>query len=212
VTSNTSLGKKVRFLRQRQKISLDRLSELSGVSKASLSKVENGKMSLTFAKLQQLGNGLGVAVSELFHETSPGGANVPLPSDRRSIGRAGEPSSFSTHHYTYTYLHTDLLRRVMTPFRMVLRSRSMQEFGELIRHAGEEFIVVLDGDIVVHTDHYAPVKLGSGDSLYIDSTMGHAYLSTGEKDATIICVCAGDGHLNHAETDGHHHATRPDRP
>lgn len=197
MTSNLSLGKKLRTLRQAKAISLDRLSELSGISKASLSKVENGKMSLTFAKLQQLSRGLDVAISELFHE---GEAESAETSARRSVDRANSPSNFSTHHYTYTYLHTDLLRRTMTPFRMVLRSHSMQEFGELIRHPGEEFIVILDGEVSVHTDHYAPVTLRPGDSMYIDSTMGHAYLSVGAKDATLICVCAGKSHETLPET------------
>lgn len=194
MTSGLGLGKKVRALRQAKAISLDRLSDLSGISKASLSKVENGKMSLTFAKLQQLSRGLDVPVAELFHEGETVAEQNADTSSRRSVDRAESPSSFSTHHYTYTYLHTDLLRRTMTPFRMVLRSHSMQEFGELIRHAGEEFIVVLDGEVMVHTDHYTPTKLGPGDSLYIDSTMGHAYLSVGAKEATIICVCAGKNH------------------
>lgn len=194
MSSSLVLGKKVRALRQAKAISLDRLSELSGISKASLSKVENGKMSLTFAKLQQLSRGLDVAVAELFHEGEADTEQSADTSSRRSVARAATPSSFSTHHYTYTYLHTDLLRRTMTPFRMVLRSHSMQEFGELIRHPGEELIIVLDGEVVVHTGHYAPIKLAPGDSLYIDSTMGHAYLSAGAKDATIICVCAGKDH------------------
>jgi transcriptional regulator with XRE-family HTH domain len=192
MTSISSLAGKVSALRRAQGISLDRLAELSGISKASLSKVENGKMSLTFAKLQQLSKGLGVAVSELFHDEMP--SDQSGASSRRSVGRADAPSSFSTHHYSYTYLHTDLLRRTMTPFRMVLRSHTMQEFGELIRHPGEEFIVVLDGEVLVHTEQYAPLKLGAGDSLYIDSTMGHGYLTVGQSDATIICVCAGDDH------------------
>jgi uncharacterized cupin superfamily protein len=80
----------------------------------------------------------------------------------------------------------------MTPFRMVLRARSMRDFGPLIQHPGEEFIVVLDGEVSVHTDYYSSVTLKCGDSLYIDSTMGHAYLSVGDKDAIIICVCGGD--------------------
>jgi transcriptional regulator with XRE-family HTH domain len=193
MTSSEGLGAKVRALRKARKISLDRLSELSGISKASLSKVENGKMSLTFAKIQQLGEGLGVAVAELFHDDGLPSAPKATAS-RRSIARADTDSNFSTHHYAYTYLHTDLLHRVMTPFRMELRAHSMREFGDLIRHPGEEFIVVLAGSIVVHTEHYAPVELGPGDTLYIDSTMGHAYLSAGERDATIICVCAGDSH------------------
>ncbi len=194
MTSSESLGAKVRALRKLRNMSLDQLSGLSGISKASLSKVENGKMSLTFAKLQQLSHGLNVGVSELFHEDGQAPSVQPSGRARRSVARSDVPSSFSTHHYTYTYLHTDLLRRTMTPFRMVLRSRTMRDFGELIRHPGEEFIVVLDGSVVVHTEHYAPTQLGPGDSLYIDSTMGHAYLSVGDRDATIICVCAGEDH------------------
>jgi transcriptional regulator with XRE-family HTH domain len=183
--------------RKERQISLDHLSELSGIAKASLSKVENGKMSLTFAKLQQLSNGLGVEVAELFHEPATRNDSQTPPSARRSVDRAAAPVTLSTHHYSYTYLHTDLLHRVMTPFRMVLRARSMQDFGDLIRHAGEEFIVVLEGEVQVHTDHYAPVRLGPGDSLYIDSTMRHAYLSVGSHDATIICVCAGGPAASH---------------
>lgn len=203
MTSSEGLGAKVRELRKSRNISLDGLSDLSGISKASLSKVENGKMSLTFAKLQQLSQGLGVAVAELFHE----GAEVPVAQSpggsRRSIARADTiPTSFSTHHYAYTYLHTDLLRRTMTPFRMVLKSRTMRDFGELIRHPGEEFIVVLSGTVDIHTEHYAPIQLGPGDSLYIDSTMGHAYLSAGDKDATIICVCAGESHYDMPDAKG----------
>lgn len=202
MTSSEGLGAKVRAMRKSRKISLDRLSELSGISKASLSKVENGKMSLTFAKLQQLSEGLDVAVAELFHEGEQAPVVQSSTYSRRSIARADMPSSFSTHHYSYTYLHTDLLKRTMTPFRMVLKSRTMRDFGELIRHPGEEFIIVLDGIIAVHTEHYAPIQLGAGDSLYLDSTMGHAYLSVGDTDATIICVCAGESHDNMPDAKG----------
>ena len=117
-------------------------------------------MSLTFAKLQQLSHGLNVGVSELFHEDGQAPSVQPSGRARRSVARSDVPSSFSTHHYTYTYLHTDLLRRTMTPFRMVLRARTMRAFRELIRHPGEEFIVVFYGSVVVHTEHYAPTQLG----------------------------------------------------
>jgi transcriptional regulator with XRE-family HTH domain len=189
------LGRKLRSLRKERGLSLDELANRSGISKASLSKVENDKMSLTYAKLQSLSRGLGVEVAELFFAGEPvrqdpkaGHSQVA----RRSVDRLASPATLSTHHYAYTYLHTDLLRRQMTPFRMVLRARTMGEFGELIRHPGEEFIVVTDGVVDVHTEVYSPVRLAKGDSLYIDSEMGHAYLSVGPADATIICVCAGD--------------------
>lgn len=190
MTAAPNLGRHLRSLRKERGLSLDQLSERSGISKASLSKVENDKMSLTYANLQKLSDGLGVEVAELFFTPSGEAPGRPLDA-RRSIDRGDAPATLSTSHYVYTYLHTDLLRRAMTPFRMVLQARTIEEFGELIRHPGEEFIVVLDGTVEVHTDHYAPLRLNRGDSFYFDSMMGHAYLSVGETLATIICVCAG---------------------
>lgn len=190
-SSSESLGRRLKALRKSVGLTLEELSSRSNISKASLSKVENDKMSLTYAKLQSLSRGLGVQVSELFHARD-GDAPFSAPVARRSVDRAKAAETLHTHHYRYTYLHTDLLHREMTPFRMVLRSRSIQDFGELIKHPGEEFIVVIDGEVEVHTEQYSPVRLKAGDTLYIDSTMGHAYLSVGRKDATIICVCTSD--------------------
>lgn len=51
-----------------------------------------------------------------------------------------------------------------------------------VSHTGEEYIYVLNGSMVVHTEFYDPVTLGPGQSIYIDSSMGHAYLTA--EDAT----------------------------
>ena len=101
MTSSESSGR-VRALRKLRNMALDQLSGLSGISKASLSKVENGKMSLTFAKLQQLSHGLNVGVSELFHEGRPGafsGAFGPRTPQRGAIGRAEQLLDASLHLY-----------------------------------------------------------------------------------------------------------------
>jgi uncharacterized cupin superfamily protein len=48
--------------------------------------------------------------------------------------------------------------------------------GDLVRHTGDEFLYVLSGKIVAHTEFYDPVTLGPGHciSMYIDTSMGHA--------------------------------------
>jgi quercetin dioxygenase-like cupin family protein len=48
---------------------------------------------------------------------------------------------------------------------------------------------VLDGPIEVHSEHYAPTVLETGDSMYLDSTMAHAFIAVGDKDALMINVC-----------------------
>ena len=79
----------------------------------------------------------------------------------------------------------------MIPLISRIRSRTLEEFGELIRHAGEEFVYVLEGAIEVHSEFYDPITLQAGEYIYLDSEMGHGYLVTGGFDAaTVLAVCA----------------------
>jgi len=68
----------------------------------------------------------------------------------------------------------------MVPIVAEVRARSLDEFGPLLRHGGEEYFLVTSGRVAVHTEFYAPEILGEGDGIYLDSTMGHAYLNAGE--------------------------------
>lgn len=45
----------------------------------------------------------------------------------------------------------------MVPIIGRIRAHSIEEFGELISHRGEEFVYVLDGCIEVHTQFYTPL-------------------------------------------------------
>jgi hypothetical protein len=41
-----------------------------------------------------------------------------------------------------------------------------------------------------HTELYAPVLLQAGDSVYFDSSMGHAYLRVGDGPCRVLTVCS----------------------
>ena len=50
---------------------------------------------------------------------------------------------------------------------------------------------MLEGRVAVHTEFYDPVTLSAGESVYIDSRMGHAYLADGDcEHALVVCVCS----------------------
>ena len=53
-----------------------------------------------------------------------------------------------------------------------------------------ERIYVLEGSIKVHTEFYDPVVLKSGESIYVDSNMGHAYVAEGCDEATVLGICS----------------------
>ena len=72
-----------------------------------------------------------------------------------------------------------------------ISSNPVEAFGELVRHPGEEYVYVLDGSIEVHTEFYDPVVLEKGESIYLDSQMGHAYVvAEGCDEATVLGVCS----------------------
>ncbi|MCE2660101.1 MAG: cupin domain-containing protein, partial [Rubrivivax sp.] len=50
--------------------------------------------------------------------------------------------------------------------------------------------VVLEGAVMFHTELYAPVLLQAGDSVYFDSSMGHAYLRVSDGPCRVLTVCS----------------------
>jgi hypothetical protein len=115
---------------------------------------------------------------------------MPGFSGRRSLSRSGEGSVIDTPNYGHVYPATELLNKQMVPIFGQPKARTLGEFGELLRHSGEEFSVVLEGAVMFHTELYAPVLLQAGDSVYFDSSMGHAYLRVGDGLCRVLTVCS----------------------
>jgi uncharacterized RmlC-like cupin family protein len=113
------------------------------------------------------------------------------------VQRADEGQLVETRSYSQLYLATELLHKRMTPIVVQLRARTMEEFheefGGLIRHPGEEFVYVIEGELEFHSELYAPLRLSAGDSMYFDSEMGHAYLNASEPPCRVVVSCAPRG-------------------
>jgi len=159
---------------------------MSGLATSTLSKVENNQTSLTYDNLLKLAEGLGVNIAELFASEE-----IRPISGRRTITRNGDEKVQITPNYDYHYHGADLLGMRMIPIFVRVKARNVDDFGKLLRHSGEEFIYVLEGEIEVHTEFYEPVRLKAGESIYLDSTMAHGYVSVSDRDANILGICSG---------------------
>ena len=190
-----TLGALLRGVRNREGWTLKQMSEKSGIPVSTLSKVERDRLTLTYDKLYQVAQRLGMRMSELFAE--PKGEGPAAVSARRSLGDIDHAVRVETQNYDYYYLCTDLRRKRMIPVISKIRAKTSKEFGELVHHMGEEFVYVLSGKVTVNTEHYDTVTLEVGQSIYIDSSMGHAYLAAeGCEEATILAVMSsGDEEL-----------------
>jgi transcriptional regulator with XRE-family HTH domain len=181
-------GAVLKALRRKHGWTLAQVSRRTGLPTSTLSKIENDKMSLTYDKLARLSSGLQVDISALFNGEA--GADGGLgASGRRSITRSGEGKAIETRNYSHLYPAWELLNKRVIPIVAELHARSLEEFGELIRHPGEEYAFVLEGDVDLYTSLYAPVRLKTGDSIYFDSGMGHAYIAASEGPCRVLSLC-----------------------
>ena len=187
-----TLGSFLRRLRGQEGWTLKQMSERTGIPVSTLSKIEHNRLTLSYDKLLQLAQKLGLRMSELFAESSePADPQQQPVTARRSVGKLDRAVRVETANYDYFYMNTELRRKRMIPIVTKIRARTVEEFGELVRHSGEEFIYVLQGAVEVHTEFYDPVVLHEGESIYIDSNMGHAYIAAdGCAEATVLGVCS----------------------
>ncbi|MHB9880552.1 helix-turn-helix domain-containing protein [Pacificimonas sp. ICDLI1SI03] len=189
--SHPTLGSVIRRIRFNNRWTLKEMSTKTGIPLSTLSKVEHDRLTLTYDKLQQLSRRLDIRMSDLFAEDAAQPQKQVMA--RRSLGTLDSAFRVETDNYDYHYMCPDLRRKRMIPILARIRAKSREEFGALVRHNGEEFIYVVEGKIDVHTEYYDPVTLKQGESIYIDSTMGHAYLvADGCDEALVLAMCSSE--------------------
>jgi transcriptional regulator with XRE-family HTH domain len=181
----------LRQARLSQGLSLRALSARAGLPYSTLSKLENGKMALTYDKMIRLAQALNLDLQDIITDANP--ATAPAAVGRRSVTHAGEERDAESERHVHHYPAADLLGKMMIPIIIDVQARSVEELGGLVRHSGEEYLYVLKGTMELHSDIYSPLPLGPGDSVYFDSGMAHGYVRTSHGPCTVLAVCAGPG-------------------
>lgn len=194
MANKTTLGGLIRLLRQKNGWTLRQMGEKVGIPLSTLAKVEQDRLTLTYDKLQQFSSRLGLTMTEFLAqaEAPPAGSTPAVVTARRSLATGGNSVQISTPNYDYEYLCADLREKRMVPIIARIRARDIAEFGEPLRHTGEEFVFVLEGTIEVHMQFYTPVTLTTGQGIYLDSTMGHAYVAKDCESAVVLAVCSSE--------------------
>jgi transcriptional regulator with XRE-family HTH domain len=182
-----AIGERVRQLRQTGNMTLATVAKRSGISAATLSKIENDKVSPTFANLIRLAEAFDTSLAQLIGTTT----TAPPTTARVAVTRREDVTFTSTHSYDMGALCTDLRNKRMSPFLDRVYPSNPKIGDRLVQHVGEEFVYVLKGVIEIHTEHYQPIRLRVGDSAYFDSQMAHAYRSEGDEPAEMLMIYLG---------------------
>ncbi len=178
-----NLGKRIKFLRTQQELTLGELSKRADIAKSTISKIENSQMSPTYDLLQKLSNGFAIDLTELI-------SNNITPSflGRRTITRKSEGEFLKGDNFTHEFLASEITNKFLLPFVSHIRAHSIDDYDDWHRHKGEDFMYILQGSCTVYMESYKPVILNIGDSIYFDSLIGHMIISNGKQDAVALWV------------------------
>ncbi|MDA8795361.1 XRE family transcriptional regulator [Gammaproteobacteria bacterium] len=187
------IASRVKALRKKNGWRLHDLSEKTGISVATLSKLENGKTKLNFTTVNKLAQGIGVAVTDL---TSPGLAHTK--DTTMTLGGGGVV--FETRDVDYEVLCADYTGGNQGYAKLSVKARTLEPNLPWHRHPGKEFIYVLKGILVLHTEDREQITLKSGDSLLFDSSIGHHYISAGRGETQLLLSLSLQGYSNVIET------------
>ena len=184
------VGARLRHRRKANGLTLQQLSDRSGVTLSMISKAERGEVALTYDKFAALARALGIDFHDLFGRPTDTAAADTAPAGGISFTPAGQHVLYRSGNYGYGMLAADFAGKRMVPMRATVSARSLEEFADYIRHPGEEFVYLLSGTLRICFEDGRDAVLQPGDSLYFHSTTGHIYLSIGEGDAEAIVVCS----------------------
>ena len=178
-----ALGRSIRDARRAKGWTLEEAGRVAGIGRSTLSKIENNQTRPSFDIVRRLTQALDMNTPQLFLQSGQTGI-----AGRRDFTPKGQGEVRETSTYLHELLCSELTSKRMLPYFATITARDISEFETWIRHAGEEFMYVLSGELTFISEHYRPLPMKAGDSLYYDSGMGHGCISTSEEDAQVLWV------------------------
>ena len=169
------VGRKVRDLRLRQGLTVQRLAEATGLSKGFISQVENNRTSPSLQSLHAIANALEVSVAYLVVEENQV-PHVVRAAQRPSV-RVGGNTSRVEILSAQPKRNMEVLMAELPP--------GVSAGHKCHYHHGEEVVVCLEGRVrIVCGDHN--FVLETGDSIHYDGRLPHAVENAGITTARII--------------------------
>ncbi len=165
-------------IREEKKLSLDRLSELTGVSKSMLGQIERGESSPTISTIWKISNGLKVSFTSLLSEPQTDTALVQRANIMPLVEAGG-------HYRLYPLFPAEPGRRFELYLIEIDPGCIMSADPH---HPGtQEFITVIAGNVIVRTngcEYHVP----AGDSIRFRADRPHVYENPGSAIAQLHLV------------------------
>jgi DNA-binding transcriptional MerR regulator/quercetin dioxygenase-like cupin family protein len=171
------LGRKLRFYRHKQKLTLKQVSRQSGLSVSFVSAVERGATGISLASLLKLSLSYNIHLSDLYGESSSNNQKLVRTTDRQIFEQdlAGVRIEQLTHGPS-----------LMEAQRFILEPGASSDGS--YSHGGEEIIYVLEGSVDFYLDEIEHHHLDAGDCLHFSSLQLHRWENEAAARACLLWV------------------------
>jgi len=179
------IGKRLKEIRELEGMDINTLSGITGIDKNKLQGIENQEIFPDIETIIRLSKALRIATGLLMGEKSGYSYSVVKKNERKKTTRFISGTR-EKPDYHYQSLANGVKARHMAPYTITLSPENQNiEFSS---HDGEEFIVVIEGEVIVTLGNREEL-LSEGDSIYYLSTIPHMVRNTSkDRDAVIIAV------------------------
>jgi transcriptional regulator with XRE-family HTH domain len=185
-TNNTIIGSKFKSIRESKNISLEEISERSGLSTDQILSIENDEQLPSLGPLIKIARALGVRLGTFLDDNDELGPVVCREADRKESISFSNGASDARKHMEYHSLAKQKAGRHMEPFIINIQPNEKKEFT-LSAHEGEEFIFVMEGEVEISYGKET-YRLQKGDSIFYDSIVEHHVHGANDKPSQILAV------------------------
>ena len=172
------IGINLKRIRETRNLSLDKLSDLTGVSKSMLRQIEMGKSSPTIATIWKIANGLRVSFTALLKEDQVEAEIKDYKSE--------EPLTAESNHYRlFPLIPFDPQRSFETYYIEIDPDTTFE--GE--PHEGDviEYVFVTKGELQIQVDQ-KELKAGKDQFISFQANRPHFYTCIGNKTTTALMM------------------------
>jgi transcriptional regulator with XRE-family HTH domain len=178
------IGKKIKALRNERDLTMEKLGQIAGCSKAFISQIEHGVTKPSLSMLNSLSDALGVPVSELLRKNpnGPGQRWKLRKNERRKI-------QYPDGKVVSQLLTRSIFQKKMQPLISKIKpGGGLDEKEGLLHPAGcEEFVFVMKGELEFLLDGEI-INLKEGDTLYFYGDLPHKWLNKSKKTAEVLFI------------------------
>lgn len=193
--SMAELGTRIRVERRSRGLSIERLAELSGISRSMVSEVERGAKTPSVLVLDRLATALGTSIARLLDEPARETPRVLRRAEQRVLR---DPSGWE--------------RRILSPVLPDVEFEFMRttigpgvDAGEFAPHSpgSREYVAVESGRLRLTVDD-RPHALDAGDSVYYPGDRRHAFANDGDTDCVyyLAMELGGPSAAHHGPREG----------